>query len=272
MAKPSIKDFFVISLASIYDKIRREEKDVAIKMLNDLKNNLRLLSLDDRLEIALEISSLFAQIGELDSAEDVLFNVIEGLEEISEDEEILRKVARIKAEIVKISLFKEKYPGDVLENALHLYMKLAKDEKSLIDLLSFLVALYSEVKKRYKMYASAKQAIKNALKKVDTILVSEVRADIHPYIAEALVMLAELEYETEEIKQSLEHLFQAMNIYLLLKQEKEALEIALTIADILKKHGSREKAIDFLRDFASKIVNREIKRLIENKIKKLSTH
>jgi len=268
MSEYSQRDFYTLSLAAAYDMIRKGDIERARRLLKELSNQLRFIGNNEmRLEIALRISQLLLFIGKHDEADRILRDTISSINEDKEkDETALYWIARVKAEIIKISLIKNEDPGAMLENALRLYLSIAKDEKTVKELLSFVVALYSVIKKKKGMYATAKRALKDALKKATEFSLSEVKQDFHIYVAEALTELAELEYMTNEKREASTHLFQALNIYLSLNFEENALRIANIIADILLEED-KKKAIDFLNEFYEKIQDTEIKKIVKKRIK-----
>lgn len=270
MKKSSFRDIFIISLAKASEKLRKHKKKEAYLILKELARNIdKLENLNEKLIFALEIATLLISLDKVSEARDFLSSVIGKIDLESQNENILRIVARLKAEIIKLSLMIGETPEDLLEETYRMYKKLVNDPQSYVEFLSFIVAIYSKAKKEKGFYASLKQILIEAINLADNFKITEIQHDFHPYVAEALILLAELEFETNELENALRHLFQALNIYILLGSEEETLNIVYAISDLLLRYRGKDAVVRFLNDVLKLDASENFKTQIKNKINKL---
>lgn len=270
MDRSPLIDQINISLSKAYEFALSGNKDSALDLVKRILSYLSKLDVLVRLDILFKIIVLISTVGELEFYEKFLANEIRTIEDsIKDDITSLRYLARIKVEIAKFYAEKGKYPGDILDNALDLYKKLSQKEEYLIDLLSFLTAIYAEINKRFGFYSKAKIVLKEFIDKTSILTIEKLDETIAPYVSELLIALAELENLMENKKEAIDYLMRAVNIYLSINYFTEASNIAMILADLISDVTHIDRAIEFLQEFRRKIPDKDLINVISEKIKEL---
>ncbi len=260
-----------ISLSKAYELALNGDKDSALDLIRKLLKYLQYLDPISELDILLKIIMFISEFEELEFYDKFIANEISNLEKSIEhnNDEAIRFLARIKAEIARLYAKHGVYPDKILNEALALYDELSGKSEYVIDLLSFLTVVYADINKQFKFYDKAREVLEKYLHKTGIDAIENIDDHLAPYASEFFIAIAELESLMGDYNKAINYLTRALDIYLSINQFLDAINIAVVISDIIAKASSKEKAIEFLHKIKKRIPNKDIIGFIDAKIREL---